>query len=144
MGLTCERRGQLEIGIITHDGRSYAAFGSSICGRNVTGYTRNLNGCIVLTRWDGSTMLACRYQVIRQFWDGSIALMFRMTHQRYIVGHALGDDGMLFRGELLTDCDDERARYEAIEVSEYWSQIDEEDQADPWHGLPDEGDRPNW
>ena len=26
----CERRGQLEIGIVDHEGRSYAAFGSSV------------------------------------------------------------------------------------------------------------------
>ena len=63
-------------------------------------------GQVALTRWDGSTMLGCRSQVIRQFWDGSIALMFRLTHQRFIVGYALGDDGMFFRGELLTDCDE--------------------------------------
>ena len=143
MGMTCERRGQLEIGIVTHDDRSYAAFGSSICGRNVTGYTRLRNGQVALTRWDGSTMLDCRCQVIRQFWDGSIALMFRLTHGRFLIGYALGDDGMLFRGEFLTDCSDERARHEALALAEYWSQIDQEDEADPWHGLPDEGDCPN-
>ena len=38
--------------------------------------------------------------------SGSLALMFRLTHGRFIVGYALGDDGMLFRGELLTDCDE--------------------------------------
>ena len=32
----CERRGQLEIGIVDHEGRSYAAFGSSVNGHNVT------------------------------------------------------------------------------------------------------------
>ena len=40
--------------------------------------------------------------------DGSLALVFRLTHGRYIVGYALGDDGMFFRGELLTECDEER------------------------------------
>ena len=77
-------------------------------------------------------------------YDGSIALMFRLTHGRFLVGYALGDDGMLFRGELLTDCDEERARHEALELAEYWSQIDDEDEADPWHGEPDEGDCPDW
>ena len=41
-------------------------------------------------------------------------------------------------GELLTDCDEDRARHEALELAEYWSQIDAEDEADPWHGEPDE------
>ena len=34
MGLICERRGQLEIGIVDHEGRSYAAFGASVNGGN--------------------------------------------------------------------------------------------------------------
>ena len=69
--------------------------------------------------------------------------MFSLTHGRFIVGYALGDDGMLFRGELLTDCDVERARQEAVELAEYWSRIDEEDEADPWHGHePEEGESP--
>ena len=119
METRCERRGQLEVGIIDHDGHAFAAFGSSVSGHNVTAYTRLGNGRAALTRWDGSTMLACRSQVIRQFWDGSIALMFRLTNRRYVVGYALGDDGMLFRRELLTGCDDERARHEALELAEY-------------------------
>ncbi len=141
METRCERRGQLEIGIVTHNGHVFAAFGSSVNGRNVTGYTRHRNGCISLTRWDGSTMLACRSEVIRQFHDGSIALMFRLTNRRFVVGFALGDDGMLFRGELLTDCDDDRARREAVTLAELWSQIDADDEADPWHGEPDESDQ---
>ena len=63
--------------------------------------------------------------------------MFRLTQRRFIVGYALGEDGMLFRGELLTDCDEDRARHEALELAEYWSEIDAEDEADPWHGEPD-------
>ena len=86
-------------------------------------------------------MLACRSEVIRQFHDGSSALMFRLTDRRFVVGFALGDDGMLFRGELLTDCDDDRARREAVTLAELWSQIDADDEADPWHGEPDESDQ---
>ena len=55
MTTRCERRGQLEIGIIDHDGRSYAAFGASVYGHNVTSYTRQQNGHISLTRWDSGT-----------------------------------------------------------------------------------------
>ena len=89
-------------------------------------------------------MLACRSEIVREYHDGSIALMFRLNHGRYIVGYALGDDGMLFSGELLTDCDDESASHEALALAEYWSEIDEEDQADPWHGEPERGDYPDW
>ena len=136
----CERRGQVEVGIIDHEGHVYAAFGSCVQGHNVTGYTRNRNGCITLTRWDGSTMLASRSEIVREYHDGSIAIMFRLTNLRFLVGFALGDDGMLFRGELLTDCDGDHARRQAIELAEYWSAIDAEDEADPWHGEPDETD----
>ena len=90
-------------------------------------------------------MLGCRSEIIREFSDGSLALMFRLTHGRFIVGYALGDDGMLFRGELLTDCDEDRARHEALALAEYWSGIDAEDEADPWHGVPEETDAiPDW
>ena len=140
METRCERRGQCEIGIVTHDGHVFAALGSSVYGRNVTGYTRLRDGCLSLTRWDGSTMLACRSEVVREYQDGSLAVVFRLTNNRFLVGFALGDDGMLFRGELLIDTDDERARQEALELAEYWSEIDAEDEADPWHGEPGEPD----
>jgi hypothetical protein len=144
MQTRCERRGQCEIGVVTHDGRVFAAFGSSVYGHNVTGYTRLRKGCLSLTRWDGGTMLACRSEVVREYHDGSIALVFRLTNGRFLVGYALGNDGMLFRGELLTDTDDDRACHDALELAGYWSQIDTEDEADPWHGEPDDGDFPAW
>ena len=74
MELSCERRGQGEIGIVTHDGRVFAAFGATVNGHNVSAYTRLRDGRISLTRWDGSTMLACRSEVVREYHDGSIAL----------------------------------------------------------------------
>ena len=147
MELICERRGQGEVGIVTHNGHVFAAFGASVTGHNVTGYTSHRNGRISLTRWDGSTMLGCRSEVVREYRDGSLALMFRLTQRRYLIGYALGNDGMLFRGELVTNCDDERARNEALAVAEHWSEIDAEDEADPWHGEPyepDEDNYPDW
>ena len=140
MEARCERRGQSEVGIVTHDGHVFAAFGSSVNGRNVTGYTRLRSGCLTLTRWDSSTMLSCRSEVVREYHDGSLAMMFRLTNNRFLIGFALGDDGMLFRGELLTDCDEDRARQEALELAEYWSEIDGEDEADLWYGMPGEPD----
>lgn len=144
MHTECYRRGQGEVGIVTNGGRVYAAFGASVQGHNVTAYTRNDECGLVLTRWDGGTMLACRSEVLREYHDGSLAIVFRLTNDRYIVGYALGDEGMLFRGELLLGCDEERARREAAALAEYWSQIDAEDEADPWHGEPDEGEFFSW
>ena len=144
MELICERRGQAEIGILTHDGHVFAAFGSSINGRHVTAYTRRQNGRISLTRWNGGLMLACRSRVVREYHDDSIALMFRLTKHRYIVGYALDDDGMLFRGELLTDCDENEAFNEALTIAEHWMGVDAEDEADSWHGEPDDDNSPDW
>jgi hypothetical protein len=146
MDTSVERRGQLEIGIVTHNGHVFAAFGSSVNGRHVTGYTRLRNGSSSLTRWDGTTMLSCRSEVVLKYHDGSVSLIFRLTQNRFVIGYALGDDGMLFRGELLTDTNDDDARREAIKVAEYWAEIDAEDEADPWHGEPVESecDYPDW
>jgi hypothetical protein len=143
MQTRCKRRGQLEIGIVTHDGHVFAAFGSSVNG-HVTGYSHQRDRSISLTRWDGSTMLGCRSQVVREYHDGSIAFVLPLTNSRFIVGYALGENGMLFRGELLIDCDDKRAQHEAVALAEYWSEIDAEDEADPWHGEPDDSDCPDW
>ena len=49
MELFCERRGQCEVGVVTHDGHAYAASGSSVNGRHVTAYTRKRHGRIILT-----------------------------------------------------------------------------------------------
>jgi hypothetical protein len=140
MQTRCERRGQCEVGIVSHDGQVFAAFGASVYGRNVTGYTQLRSGCLSLTRWDGDTMLGCRSEIVREYHDGSIAVVFRLTNNRFVVGYALGNDGMLFRGELLINADEDQARHEALDLAEYWSEIDAEDDADPWHGEPVEPD----
>lgn len=144
MELRCERRGQGEVGIVTNGGRVFSAFGASVIGHNVTAYTRNEGGRIALTRWGGGVMLDCRSEVVREYHYGSLAIVFKLTNNRHLVGYALGDDGMLFRGELLADCGDDRARREAIALAHYWAGIDAEDEADPWHGEPDEHGPEGW
>ena len=47
---------------------------------------------------------------------------------------------MLFRGELLTHCDDDQARQEAIELSENWSDLDAEDEAEQLNCDSNESD----
>jgi DNA-directed RNA polymerase subunit RPC12/RpoP len=53
--------------------------------------------------------------------------MFRLPRGRFIVGYALGD-GMLFRGELLTNSDEDEACRHALMVSECFAQLDAEDE----------------
>jgi|GEM_PF-1260845 len=144
MQMRCERRGQGEVGIVTHDDRVFTAFGATVSGHNITAYTRTDGDRMVLTRWGGGLMLACRSEVVRKYHEDSLALMFRLTNGRFIVGYALGDDGMLFRGELLAGCGGEQARREALRLAEYWAEIDREDEADPWHGVPDEDNSDGW
>lgn len=124
----CERQGQVEVGCLEHEGRIFAAFGASVQGRHVTGYTGLKTGDIYLTTWCGKTMLACRSEVVEEYHDGSLVLLFRLTKGRFIVGYALGDRGMLFRGELLTGCTDDEARRTARRIADHFAELDAEDQ----------------
>jgi hypothetical protein len=54
----CVRQGQIEIGVIEHEGREFSAMGATVVGRHITGYTRLVDGDITLTTWCGQTMLA--------------------------------------------------------------------------------------
>ena len=122
------RQGQIEIGIIEHEGHEFAAYGATVCGREITAYLKYRCGHFWLTTWAGGTMLNCRSEVVERFWNGGLALMFRLPRGRYIVGYALGDDGMLFRGELLDNCTDQDARRHALMVAENWAEVDAEDE----------------
>ena len=124
----CERHGQIEIGIIEHSGREFVALGASVIGNHVTGYTVFDGRDIRLTTWCGATMLACRTEVVEQYWDGSFALLFRLTRGRFIVGYSLGD-GMLFRGELIED-DEDCARKTARQLPDECALLDAEEDAD--------------
>ena len=128
MNTTCVRQGQIEVGIIEHEGQKFSALGATVVGCHVSGYTRLVNREIHLSTWCGQTMLSCRSEVVQHFWSGSLALMFRLARGRFIVGYALGESGMLFRGELLTNCDENEARRHALMVSECFADLDAEDE----------------
>lgn len=128
MQTTCVRQGQIEVGIIEHEGHEFTAFGATVQGRSITGYTKSVGKHIHLTSWCGTTTLAARCEVVERFWSGSLALMFRLPRGRFIVGYALGETEMLFRGELLFDCDAVEARRHALMVSECFAQLDTEDE----------------
>lgn len=120
----CERQGQVEIGAIEHEGHTFAALGASVQGRHVTGYTGLQRRDSFLSTWCGRTMLACRSEVVEEYHDGPVVLMFRLTKGRYIVGYALGEKGMLFRGELVTDCTDDEARRTARQIAHHFAELD--------------------
>lgn len=124
----CIREGQVEIGVIEHEGREFSALGASVVGRHITGYTKLVNDRIQLWTWCGKTMLSCRSEVVEQFWSGSLALLFRLPRGRFIVGYALAEDGMLFRGELIDGCDDGEARHRAMMISDCFAQLDADDE----------------
>ena len=128
MQTTCFRQGQIEVGIIEHDGREFSALGATVQGRSITGYTTSVGQHIHLTSWCGKTTLAARSEVVERFWSGSLALMFRLPRGRFVVGYALGETGKLFRGELLSGCDEDQARRHALMVSECFAQLDAEDE----------------
>jgi hypothetical protein len=82
----CIRQGQIEIGVLIHNGHEYAAYGATVSGRQITGYVKQHRDGYQLTRWDGGTMLSCRYEVVKTFWCGALALMFRLPKGKFIVG----------------------------------------------------------
>jgi hypothetical protein len=73
-------------------------------------------------------MLACRSEIVERFWSDTLALIFRLPRGRFIVGYALRDSGMLFRGELLVGVTDEEARQNACQISERFAELDDEDE----------------
>ena len=130
MQTTCVRQGQIEVGVIQHEGREWSALGATVQGRSITGYTKLVDGEIQLSSWNGQTTLASRSEIVERFWSGTLTLMFRLARGKFIVGYALSDDGMLFRGELLTDSDENEARRHALMISDCFSQLDAEDKED--------------
>ena len=122
------RQGQIEIGIIEHNGHEYAALGATVVRRDITGYVKVKRGHFWLTRWGSGTMLDCRSEVVERFWNGGLALMFRLPKGRFIVGYALGDDGMLFRGELIDHWLKTRPATTARWWPNNWMELDAEDE----------------
>ena len=98
------RQGQIEIGIIEHEGHEFAAYGATVCGRDVTGYVKFKKGHFWLTTWAGGTMLDCRSEVVERYRNGGLGPDVPFVEGSLIVGFALGDNGMLFRGELIDNC----------------------------------------
>ncbi|QDV56238.1 hypothetical protein [Rosistilla oblonga] len=128
MQTSCVRSGQVEVGIIAHQGKEFSAIGASVVGSNLTAYTRLKHSDTQLTSWCGQTILACRSEVVQRYADNSLAIMFRLTGNQFIVGYALADDGMLFRGELLSKSDEDDARYLARQLADDFAQLDADDE----------------
>ena len=129
------RQGQVEIGIIEHEGHEFAAYGATVVRRDITGYIKVKSGHYWLATWAGGTLLDCRSEVIGRYWNGGLALMFRLPRGRFIVGYSLGDDGMLFRGELIDGCDEDEARHHCLMVSANWMELDAEEEEAELEGV---------
>ena len=85
------RQGQIEIGIIEHDGHEFAALGASVVRRDITGYVKVKRGHFWLTRLDSGTMLDCRSEVVERYRNDGLALNVPFAKERaFHVGYALG------------------------------------------------------
>jgi hypothetical protein len=124
------RQGQIEVGIIQHDGHEFAALGATVVRKDITAYLKFKRNHFWLTTWAGGTMLDCRSEVVERYWHGGMAMMFRLSRGRYIVGYVIdGDgDGLLFRGELIDGCSEDEARRHCKMVAENWMEVDAEDE----------------
>ncbi|MFH5803208.1 hypothetical protein [Alienimonas sp. DA493] len=124
----CVRQGQGEIGVVEHEGRTFACGGASVTGREIAAYTVMDRRKVRLATWCGRIMLDCRNVVTHRYCDGAVAVVFSLTQGRHIVGFALGEHGMLFRGELIEGHDFDEASRQAHALAEYWSERDQEDE----------------
>lgn len=129
MKTRCQRNGQIETGIIEHEGREFASLGATVVGRHITAYTKQTAGNLTLSTWCGKTMLDCRSEIVERYWSGSLAIVFRLTNDRFIVGYGLAENGMLFRGELLINADEDDARRTARHIANHFAELDAEDEA---------------
>jgi hypothetical protein len=122
------RCGQVEIGIVEHNGHEFAALGATVVRRDITAYLKFKKNHYWLTTWAGGTMLDCRSEVIERYWHGGMAMMFRLPKGRFIVGYVIDGEGSLFRGELIDNCTEDEARHHCRMVSENWMELDAEDE----------------
>jgi hypothetical protein len=51
-----------------------------------------------------------------------------LTKGRFVAGYALGENGVPFRGELLTDLTDDEARRTARQLADHFAELDAEDE----------------
>jgi hypothetical protein len=122
------RQGQIEVGIIEHEGREYVALGATVVRRDLTSYVKYKRNHFWLTSWSGGTKLDCRSEVVERYWHGGMAMMFRLPRGRYIVGYVIDGDGSLFRGELIDGCSEDEARHHCKMVADNWMEVDAEDE----------------
>jgi hypothetical protein len=124
------RQGQIEVGIIEHDGFEYTALGSTVIKKDVTAYLKFKRNHFWLTSWSGGTKLDCRSEVVERYWHGGMAMMFRLPKGKFIVGYVIDGDGngSLFRGELIDGCSEDEARRHCKMVAENWMELDAEDE----------------
>ena len=92
-------------------------------GRDISAYTKLRHGEISLATWGGETLIEGRSEIVERFADGSLALIFRLGHGRFLAGYALGEDRMLFRGELMEETEAE-ARWTARITSDEFAEFD--------------------
>lgn len=114
------------------NGQEYTAGGASVHGKNITGYTAVGRRGLELTTWHEKTMLSGRSEVIETYrptfnYDGGCVIVWQLRKNRWIIGYALGEKGMLFRGELYTGEDVDEVHEAARNVASYWMAIDADD-----------------
>jgi hypothetical protein len=73
-------------------------------------------------------MLDCRSDVVERFWNGGLALLFRLPKRRFIVGYVIDGNGSLFRGELIEGCSEDEARRHCKMVAVNWMELDQIDE----------------
>jgi len=136
MGTIKKQGGYFNVSLDSDNGTYFTPVGSTVAGRNVSGYLKTGKRDISLTRWNGSTMLSVPFSRFESssrkygtndFGDTLTGIAFKLPAGRWIIGASMGE-GMLFRGELLSDYETvAEALKLAEQCAEYWAQIDYDD-----------------
>lgn len=98
MDTRSEQHGQVEVGIVSHEGREFAALGSVIDGDRITAY---LGKDGYLTKWDGTVIgiyhITSSWRTPKSFVSGTMNQVYAKMDGQWYVGRSAGE-GMLFRG----------------------------------------------
>jgi hypothetical protein len=101
MDTRSEQHGNVEVGVIVHEGREFKALGSVIDGGRIAAY---LGKAGQLTKWSGEVIGT--YQVTRtwrrprNYVSSTLSQVYATVEGKRYTGRSAGE-GMLFRGKLV-------------------------------------------
>ena len=100
-----EWNGNVEVGVITHNGQEYRSGGSYVDDKHAVGYLTTRVGGLVITSWDGTRELGpawitSTWRIPRSFVSSTQSAVRARINGRVYAGRSAGV-GMLWRGRAV-------------------------------------------